>query len=71
MAEVLEALRSASNASAPGNDHIMWRHLKLVIADEETIEAVAHLFNYIIDEGTWPSQFKDANSAIIPMSKLH
>lgn len=69
LAEILEALRSTSNASAPGNDHIMWRHLKLVIADEEAVEVVALLFNSIVNEGTWPSQFKDVNSAIIPKPK--
>jgi hypothetical protein len=69
MAEILEALGKMSNASAPGNDHVTWRHFKLIINDDEPLKAVTHLFNLVLKEGIWPSQFKDAKSAIIPKPK--
>ena len=68
-AKILEALNSTSNSSAPGNDHVTWRHLKLVIKDETALQALALLFNKIIDEGVWPHQLKDAVSCIIPKPK--
>ena len=68
-AEILEALNTTSNSSAPGNDHITWRHLKLVVKDETALQALTLLFNKIIDEGIWPHQLKDAVSCIIPKPK--
>ena len=68
-AEILEALNSTSNSSAPGNDHVTWHHLKLVVKDETALQALALLFNKIIDEGVWPHQLKDAVSCIIPKPK--
>ena len=53
----------------PGSDHITWRHLKLVVKDETVLQALAILFNRIIDEGIWPHQLKDAISCIIPKPK--
>lgn len=67
--EILEALWSTSNLSAPGSDHITWRHLKLVVKDDCTLTTLAILFNHIIDKGTWLHQLKDANSCIIPKPK--
>jgi hypothetical protein len=69
MAEIIEALGKTSNTSAPGNNHITWRHLKLIINDDKPLKAVAHLFNLVLKEGVWPSQFKDAKSTIIPKPK--
>ena len=68
-AEILEALHSTSNSSAPGSDHITWCHLKLVIKDEKALHALATLFNRVIDEGVWPHQLKDTVSCIIPKPK--
>ena len=68
-AEVLEALNSTSNSSAPGSDHITWRHLKLVVKDKKALHALATLFNRVIDEGIWPHQLKDTISCIIPKPK--
>ena len=68
-AEILEALSSTSNSSAPGSDHITWRHLKLVIKDEKALHALATLFNRVINEGVWLHQLKDAVSCIIPKPK--
>ena len=64
--EIWDALRPTKNSSAPGPDHVTWRHLKLAISLPETDAALARLFNNICREGTWPTYFKDSASVIIP-----
>ncbi|KAF8678491.1 hypothetical protein AX14_004719 [Amanita brunnescens Koide BX004] len=64
--EIWDALRPTSNSSAPGPDHVTWRHLKLAISFPETDVALARLFNEVCLTGTWPTHFKDSISVIIP-----
>ena len=64
--EIWDALRPTKNNSAPGPDHVTWRHLKLAMALPETDAALARLFNNVCREGTWPTHFKDSTSVIIP-----
>ena len=64
--EIWDALRPTANSSAPGPDHITWRHLKLAISFPETDAALARLFNEVCSTGTWPSHFKESVSVIIP-----
>ena len=64
--EIWDALRPTTNGSAPGPDHVTWRHLKLALTFPETDVALARLFNNVCREGTWPTYFKDSTSVIIP-----
>ena len=64
--EIWDALRPTTNSSAPGPDHVTWRHLKLALSLPDTDAALARLFNNVCREGTWPSYFKDSQSVIIP-----
>ncbi|KAF8673940.1 hypothetical protein AX14_005289 [Amanita brunnescens Koide BX004] len=64
--EIWDALRPTTNSSAPGPDHVTWRHLKLALSIPETDDALATLFNLVCFTGTWPSHFKDSVSVIIP-----
>ena len=64
--EIWDALRPTANSSAPGPDHVTWRHLKLAISFPDTDTALARLFNEVCSTGTWPSHFKDSVSVIIP-----
>ena len=64
--EIWDALRPTTNGSAPGPDHVTWRHLKLALSLPDTDAALARLFNNVCQEGTWPSYFKDSQSVIIP-----
>ena len=64
--EIWDALRPTSNSSAPGPDHITWRHIKLAISFPDTDSALAALFNKVCFTGVWPSHFKDSISIIIP-----
>ncbi|KAF8675303.1 hypothetical protein AX14_005146, partial [Amanita brunnescens Koide BX004] len=64
--EVWDALRPTVNSSAPGPDHVTWRHLKLALSIPDTDVSLVRLFNNICREGVWPSYFKDSQSVIIP-----
>ncbi|KAF8690259.1 hypothetical protein AX14_003041 [Amanita brunnescens Koide BX004] len=64
--EIWDALRPTTNSSAPGPDHVTWRHLKRALSLPDTDAALARLFNNVCREGTWPSYFKDSQSVIIP-----
>ncbi|KAF8692346.1 hypothetical protein AX14_002571 [Amanita brunnescens Koide BX004] len=64
--EIWDALRPTTNSSAPGPDHVTWRHLKRALSLPDTDAALARLFNNVCHEGTWPSYFKDSQSVIIP-----
>ena len=67
--EIMECLALTSNTSAPGGDHLTWRHLKLIFDDLPMLTALSNLFNAILDSGTWPTQLKAADSVIIPKPK--
>ncbi|KAF8664623.1 hypothetical protein AX14_006712 [Amanita brunnescens Koide BX004] len=64
--EIWDALRPTSNSSAPGPDHVTWRHIKLALTFPDTDVALAALFNKVCFTGTWPSHFKESVSVIIP-----
>ncbi|KAF8638112.1 hypothetical protein AX14_010227 [Amanita brunnescens Koide BX004] len=64
--EIWDALRPTSNSSAPGPDHVTWRHIKLALSFPDTDSALADLFNRVCFTGVWPSYFKDSISVIIP-----
>lgn len=67
--ELDDMLRSTNNSSAPGNDHVTWRHLKLALSDPMTLANLSSFFNRILDSGTWPDSFKQAVAVIIPKPK--
>ncbi|KAF8686151.1 hypothetical protein AX14_003894 [Amanita brunnescens Koide BX004] len=64
--EIWDALRPTSNSSAPGPDHVTWRHIKLALTFPDTDVALAALFNKVCFTGSWPSHFKESISVIIP-----
>ena len=64
--EIWDTLRPTSNSSAPGPDHVTWRHIKLALTFPDTDVALAVLFNKVCFTGTWPSHFKESISVIIP-----
>ena len=64
--EIWDALRPTTNSSAPGPDHVTWRHLKLALSLPETDVSLMALYNRICFTGTWPTHFKESTSVIIP-----
>ncbi|KAF8624441.1 hypothetical protein AX15_005872 [Amanita polypyramis BW_CC] len=67
--EVKEAIKATMNTSAPGYSNIMWRHLKILLQEEEFIHMITTFYNNILNEGAWPKEFKIANTVVIPKPK--
>ena len=66
MLEMSEALKACSNVSAPGPDHITWRYLKSILADDICASGILSLANSCITLRHWPQHFKESVSVIIP-----
>ena len=64
--EIWDALRPTTNSSAPGPDHVTWRHLKLALTLPETDVSLMALYNKVCFTGSWPTHFKESMSVIIP-----
>ncbi|KAJ2936696.1 hypothetical protein H1R20_g404, partial [Candolleomyces eurysporus] len=64
--ELRQALEACSARSAPGPDHIMWRHLKQILALSECGDIIIALANGCMESGHWPRHFKESTSVIIP-----
>ena len=64
--QFLDALRPTTNSSAPGPDHVTWRHIKLALSFPETDAALLRISNTVCESGTWPMHFKNSISMIIP-----
>ncbi|KAF8692400.1 hypothetical protein AX14_002562, partial [Amanita brunnescens Koide BX004] len=64
--EIWDALRPTTNSSAPGLDHVTWRHLKLALTLPETDISLMALYNKVCFTGSWPTHFKESTSVIIP-----
>jgi len=60
-----EALKACSNVSAPGSDHITWRHLKLILANYSCAVGILSLANACLSLQHWPRHFKKSVSVII------
>ena len=61
-----EALKACSNVSALGPDHITWRYLKSILADNICASGILSLAQSCITLQHWPRHFKESVSIIIP-----
>ena len=59
--EILKKLRSLSN-SAPGKDHVEYRHLRAV---DPKCEVLALIFNHCLDENDVPASWKQSMTVLI------
>ena len=64
--EFRDAIAKCSSSSAPGPDHISWRHLKTLFSSDLCLEKIVNIANACINLEFWPSHFKAANTVIIP-----
>ncbi|RXW14340.1 hypothetical protein EST38_g11511, partial [Candolleomyces aberdarensis] len=55
--ELRQALDACSSRSAPGPDHITWRHLKQILALPECAGIITALADGCIATGHWPKHF--------------
>ena len=51
--------------SAPDLDKISWKHLKLVVKNNECLKNIVNIANTYIDLEHWPTHFKMSLSIII------
>ena len=66
MLEMWKVLKAYSNVSAPGPDHITWRHLKLILANNTYAVGILFLANACLSQWHWPRHFKESVSVITP-----
>jgi hypothetical protein len=60
-----DALTGTSNQSAPGPDHITWRHLKHIAQDGYASRLFVWLANTCLQSGHWPTEFKASTTVVI------
>jgi len=64
--EILQAIKKCNNSSALGPDKLSWRHIKMIIKNNECIVKLLDIANTCIDLGHWPNHFKISTTIIIP-----
>jgi len=64
--EFIDATAKCLNASAPGPDHVTWRHIKHLVSDKTCRDKIVSIANTCILVGYWPELFKESMSIIIP-----
>jgi len=62
-------INKCNNLSAPGPDHVSWKHLKVVIEDNKYLLYIINIANTCINIEHWQSHFK--KSSLIIISKLN
>jgi len=64
--EFKDAIAKYLTSSAPGPNHVIWRHLKPLIQDRACLSKIVNIANAYITVSYWPDQFKEATLVIIP-----
>ena len=64
--EFKDAIAKCLSSSTPGPDHISWRYLKSLIANDKCLLKITQIANACIDLEFWPSHFKSSNTVVIP-----
>ena len=69
--ELLQAIKKCNNLSSPGLDKLLWRHIKIILKNDDCISKLIDIANACIDLGYWPNHFKMLTTVIIPkLNKL-
>ncbi|PFH46239.1 hypothetical protein AMATHDRAFT_116733, partial [Amanita thiersii Skay4041] len=65
--EIYKALSKTKNGSAPGPDHITWRHLKFLWNHHDCFQCQLHQsLAWSVENTFWPSEFKASITLVIP-----
>jgi len=59
-------IANCNNTSAPGQDKLLWSHLKIVLKDEECLNNIISIANACIELRFWPLYFKRFTTVVIP-----
>jgi len=64
--EFKQAIIKCNDSSAPGLDKLSWRHLKIIIKQDECLANIINIANVCINLGHWPDYFRCSSTIIIP-----
>jgi len=57
-AEFKSAISKCNDSSAPGLDKLSWRHLKVIVANDDCLTNIINIADSCINLGYWPNYFK-------------
>jgi len=60
------AISKCKDSSSPGPDRLMWRHWKIIIANDDCLSRIINIANTCIELGHWPKYFKVSTTIVIP-----
>ena len=63
--EFKSAISKCNDSSAPGPAKLSWRHLKLIIKNDDCLSRIINIANTCIDLGYWPKYFKRSTTIVI------
>jgi len=64
--EILQAIKKCNNSSALSPDKLSWKHIKIIIKNDECIVKLLDIANTCMDLGHWHNHFKISTTIIIP-----
>jgi len=64
--ELKQVIAKYNDSLAPGLDKLLWRHLKIIIKQDECLTNITNIANVCINLGHWPDYFKHSSTIIIP-----
>ena len=65
-AEFKSAISKCNDSSALGLDKLSWRHLKVIVANDDCLTNIINIADSCINLGYWPNYFKVSSMIIIP-----
>jgi len=64
--EFKSVINKCSDSSAPGPDKLSWRHLKIIIKNDDCLTNIINITDSCINLGYWPNYFKILSTIVIP-----
>jgi len=65
-AEFKSAISKCNDSSALGPDKLSWRHLKVIIKNDDYLTNIINITDFCINLGYWPNYFKVLSMIVIP-----
>jgi len=64
--EFKSAINKCSDSSAPGPDKLSWRHLKIIVKNDDCLTNIINIADSCINLGYWLNYFKISSTIVIP-----
>ena len=65
-AEFKSVISKCNDFSAPGPDKLSWRHLKVIVKNDDCLTNIINIADSCINLGYWPNYFKMSSTIVIP-----